>query len=90
MTILKFHGIIRIPKGDMQMEKLTERIRTLRENSHLTQRQLADYLGLRQQTYSRYERGELIPSLASMAALADFYDTSVDFLVGLTDVPKRR
>lgn len=72
------------------MEKLTERIRTLRENSHLTQRQLADYLGLRQQTYSRYERGELIPSLASMAALADFYDTSVDFLVGLTDVPKRR
>lgn len=71
------------------MEKLTERMRTLRENSHLTQRQLAEYLGLRQQTYSRYERGELIPSLASMAALADFYDTSVDFLVGLTDVPER-
>lgn len=62
----------------------------LRENNHLTQRQLADYLGLRQQTYSRYERGELIPSLASIAALADFYDTSADFLAGLTDVPKRR
>lgn len=72
------------------MEKLTERIRTLRENSHLTQRQLAEYLGLRQQTYSRYERGELIPSLDSIAALADFYDTSTDFLVGLTDVPERR
>lgn len=71
------------------MEKLTKRIRMLRENNHLTQRQLAEYLGLRQQTYSRYERGELIPSLDSMAALADFYDTSVDFLVGLTDVPER-
>lgn len=71
------------------MEKLTERIRMLRENNHLTQRQLAEYLGLRQQTYSRYERGELIPALASMAALAEFYDTSVDFLVGLTDVPER-
>ena len=71
------------------MEKLTERIRTLRENSHLTQRQLAEYLGLRQQTYSRYERGELIPSLDSVAALADFYDTSTDFLAGLTDVPQR-
>lgn len=71
------------------MEKLTERIRMLRENNHLTQRQLAEYLGLRQQTYSRYERGELIPSLNSMDALAEFYDTSVDFLVGLTDVPER-
>ena len=73
----------------MQMKKLTERIRTLRENNHLTQRQLAEYLGLRQQTYSRDERGELIPSLDSMSALADFYNTSVDFLVGLTDVPER-
>lgn len=71
------------------MKRLTERIRMLRENNHLTQRQLAEYLGLRQQTYSRYERGELIPSLDSIAALADFYDTSTDFLVGLTDVPDR-
>ncbi|MCM1328901.1 MAG: helix-turn-helix domain-containing protein [Ruminococcus sp.] len=72
------------------MSKLPTRLRTLREDSHLTQRQLAEYLGLRQQTYSRYERGELIPSLASMAALADFYDTSVDFLVGVTDNPVRK
>lgn len=71
------------------MEKLTKRIRELRENNHLTQRQLAAHLGLRQQTYSRYERGELIPSLRVMAALADLYDTSVDFLVGLTDVSRR-
>ena len=64
------------------------RIREMRENSHLYQRQLAEYLHCTQQTYSRYETGELQPSLLVMERLADFYDTSVDFLMGLTDEKK--
>lgn len=62
------------------------RIRDLREDSDLYQRQIAQHLGCTQQTYSRYETGELEPSLPVMEKLAGFYGTSVDYLMGLTDV----
>lgn len=62
------------------------RIRSLREDNDLYQRNLAEFLGCTQQTYSRYETGELEPSLVIMVKLARFYDTSVDYLMGLTDV----
>lgn len=61
------------------------RIRMLREDNDLYQRNLAEYLGCTQQTYSRYETGELEPSLIVMERLARFYDTSIDYLMGLTD-----
>ncbi len=68
------------------------RIRDLREDSDLIQKQLAEYLNVTQQTYSRYETGELSPSLPTMEKLAYFYDTSVDYLMGITDTknPYRR
>ncbi len=62
------------------------RIRSLREDSGLFQRNIAEHLGCTQQTYSRYEIGELEPSLYIMTQLAEFYGTSVDYLMGLTDV----
>lgn len=61
------------------------RIRDVREDSDLSQRKVAEYLGVRQQTYSRYELGEIEPSLESLAKLAALYHTSVDFLIGMTD-----
>lgn len=64
------------------------RIRDLREDNDLFQRNLAEYLNVTQQTYSRYETGELIPSLYVMEMLCVFYDTSVDYLMGITDVQK--
>lgn len=62
------------------------RIRDLREDNDLYQRNIAEYLGVKQQTYSRYEVGELEPNLRVLAKLAAFYKTSVDFLIGITDV----
>lgn len=62
-----------------------QRIRDLREDRDLTQRQLAEVLHISQASYSRYERGALdIPS-GALIALAEFYKTSVDYLLGLTD-----
>ncbi len=61
------------------------RIRDIREDNDLYQRNIAQYLGCKQQTYSRYETGELEPNLRVMAKLAALYKTSVDFLIGLTD-----
>lgn len=61
------------------------RIRALREDKDLTQKNLANYLGCTQQTYSRYETGELEPSLPVLIKLGVFYDASVDYIIGLTD-----
>jgi transcriptional regulator with XRE-family HTH domain len=65
-----------------------QRLRNLREDHDLNQTTVAGMLHISQTTYSRYENGTLdIPS-ASLIALAEFYRTSVDYLLGLTDDPK--
>ena len=61
------------------------RIRDLREDSDLTQKQIAEYLMCDQSLYSKYERGERELPLKTAVSLAQFYKTSVDYLVGLTD-----
>lgn len=63
------------------------RIRNLREDRDLSQKQIAEILNITQTTYSRYENGVLdIPSL-SLIKLADIHNTSIDYLVGITDNP---
>lgn len=63
------------------------RLRDLREDRDLPQRALAELLHVSQATYSRYESGGLdIPS-GTLIALARFYGTSIDYLVGLSDDP---
>ena len=65
-----------------------KRLRDLREDNDLNQQALANYLSVSQTTYSRYESGDLdIPSV-SLIKLAQYYNTSIDYLVGLTDSPK--
>ena len=64
------------------------RIRDLREDADLTQKQIADMLLCDQSLYSKYERGERVLPLDAAIKLAVFYKTSVDYLVGLTDESK--
>ena len=61
------------------------RIRDLREDVDLTQTQVAGYLGMSQTGYSKYETGENDIPTQVLIALAKFYHTSVDYLLGLTD-----
>ena len=61
------------------------RIRDLREDADLTQREVAEYLMCDQSLYSKYERGERDLPLLAAVKLAQFYHTSVDYLVGLTN-----
>ncbi len=61
------------------------RIRDLREDSDLTQRQIADFLMCDQSLYSKYERGERVVPVEILEKLAGYYSTSVDYLLGLTD-----
>ena len=63
-----------------------QRIKDLREDSDLSQRELAQVLNCSQQAYSNYELGQRdIPS-AILIQLAKFHNTSVDYLLGLTDI----
>ena len=61
------------------------RIRDLREDHELTQKQIADYLKIRQNTYSQYETEQRQLPLEHLIALAKLYKTSTDYILGLTD-----
>ena len=61
------------------------RIRDLREDRDLTQKQVAQMLGMSQTGYSKYETGENDIPTAVLLKLADFYQTSTDYLLGRID-----
>ncbi len=57
-------------------------IRNLRRNHDKTQEELAEYLNIKQTTYSKYELGKVNIPVDVFLKLADYYDVSVDYLVG--------
>ena len=61
------------------------RIRDLREDLELTQKEISEYLFCDQSLYSKYERGERALPLDYAVKLARFYGTSIDYLVGITN-----
>ena len=62
-----------------------QRIRDLREDRDLTQKQMAEILGMSQTGYSKYETGENDIPTAVLIKLADFHQTTIDYLLGRTD-----
>lgn len=64
------------------------RIRDLREDKNLSQKQLAEILGMSQTGYSKYETGENDIPTQILINLAYFYETSVDYILGLTDIKR--
>lgn len=64
------------------------RIRDLREDHDFTQQQVADHLICDQSLYSKYERSERSLPLELAVKLADFYNVSVDYLIGRTNTKK--
>ena len=64
-----------------------KRLRELREDSDLTQRQIAAILGLTQPQYFRYEQGYRDLPTDILIHLADLYKTSTDYILGRTDNP---
>ena len=63
-------------------------IRNLREDHDYRQRQLADILHVSQNTYSQYENGVIELTAEKLLLLADFYNVSVDYLLGRTSDPR--
>lgn len=65
-----------------------KRIRDLREDNNLTQRELAAILGMTQTQYFKYEKGYRDIPTDILIALARMYHTSTDYILGLTNNPK--
>lgn len=67
---------------------LSERLAELKNSKQLMQKEIAQGAGVPLRTYQRYENGEREPSASTLSALADFFNVSIDYLVGRTDNPQ--
>ncbi len=67
------------------MKTYQERIRELREDNDLTQKEVAKYLGTTQQVYSRYEKGINEMPVFHIISLCKFYNVTSDYILGLSD-----
>ena len=67
------------------MIKFAERLRELRVERHLTQQEMAEFLGINPRAYQCYEGDDRRPNYEKLVALADFFQVSVDYLIGHSD-----
>ncbi|MBQ9976218.1 MAG: helix-turn-helix transcriptional regulator [Clostridia bacterium] len=64
------------------------RLKDLREDNDVTQKELSEHLHIKQNTYSQYENGQRQVPIDILISLAKYYNTSLDYLVGITNVKK--
>ena len=69
------------------MQILAERLKSLRESRRIYQKEMAELLSLSLRGYQCYESNQTEPKLATLIAIADYYNVSIDYLVGRTDDP---
>jgi len=67
------------------MLKINERIKKLRTDNKLTQKRMAEILSVREVTFQRFEYGTVRPSLDTLLVLADYFNVTLDYLVGRSD-----
>ena len=66
-----------------------KRLKELRESKGLSQQAFAEFFHITQQSVYKYEHGLAFPDIEIISQMADFFDTSIDYLVGTTPVPVR-
>lgn len=66
-----------------------QNLKLLRQKNNLSQQKLADYLQLSQQTIYKYESDLAEPDFDTLAKMADFFHTSIDYLIGYTQDPRK-
>jgi len=71
------------------MTAYTKRLRDLREDHDLTQKELAAKLHMSQQQYQAYESGKVQPPITLLQDISTIYNVSVDYLLGMTNNPRR-
>ncbi len=71
------------------MESFKERVKNLRKEKRFTQREMGEQLGITMRAYQSYEQGTRYPDFPGLIRLADFFDVSIDYLVGRSDHRER-
>ena len=66
-----------------------ERLKLLRKQNNLTQQQLADILHVSQQSIHKYEHDITTPDLDTLKNIANYFSTTVDYILGVTDIPHK-
>ena len=69
------------------MSDFCKMLERLKSQKKILQKDVAKFIGISLRNYQRYEHGEREPSMSTLIALADFFDVSLDYLVGRTDNP---
>ena len=64
------------------------RLKDIREDRDIKQKEIAAFLHIKQNTYSQYENGQRQIPIEALIHLAEFFNTSTDYILGLTDDPK--
>lgn len=67
-----------------------ERLKLLRKDRGVTQKEIASSVGVSEVSYQRFEYGTVRPSLETLIALADYFGVSLDYLVGRSDDPEMK
>ncbi len=75
-------------KLKIDYKKICERLLELRKENHLTQGRLSDKIGFFQTTYSSFETGARTPTTYKLLYIVNFYNASMDYIVGRTDTKK--
>ena len=68
---------------------MLKKLKTLREEAGISQKQLAEQIGVSQQSINKYENHNVEPDIHTLMQIADYFNTSVDFLIGYSDVRHR-
>lgn len=74
-----------VMKAGVSVDNYYPRLRDLREDHDLSQREVADYLGMKQPQYNRYERGLRDIPTDVLIKLAELYKTTTDYILGRTN-----
>lgn len=68
---------------------MIQNLKRLRDNAHISQEKLGDIVGVSQQSIYKYETSDVEPDIAILIKLANFFEVSVDYLIGHTDIRHR-
>jgi len=72
------------------MSMFSDRLKELRNVKGVTQKGMAEFLGMLEQSYQKYEYGQREPNFETTIKLADFFDVTLDYLLGRSDNPAKR
>jgi len=72
------------------MATFSDRLKELRIAKSKTQKQIAGLLGIAERNYRRYEAGDVDPTASNVTLLADYFDVSIDYLLGRSDNSQRQ